>query len=167
MWENLRLFFRSSWDMCPGDSVIVRYSFLLNQVFWNLGLWSCAFTERKIDDDTWFILDSLNSWSRTSSFKSILFKRPSFFYDQKNWWHVSLMSIMLTILLGSHLSGFPLFQTDKIPWYFHDFSRFFSKFPGIFFIIFKVWFPSGFEYKYANLLSFIWTKINHFNYTPN
>ena len=42
--------------------------------------------------------------------------------------------------------------------YFHDFSRFLSKFPGIFFIIIEVWFPSGFEYKYANLLSFIWTK---------
>ena len=56
------------------------------------------------------------------------------------------------------LSGFPLFRTDKIPWYFHDFSRFFSKFSGIFFIIFKVWFPSRYEYKYANLLSFIWTK---------
>ena len=67
-------------------------------------------------------------------------------------------------------SGFPLFRTqsgtDKIP-YFHDFSRFFSKFPGIFFIIFKVWFPSGFEYKYANLFSFIETKNYHFNYTPN
>ena len=58
----------------------------------------------------------------------------------------------------SPLAGFPLFQTDIIPWYFHDFSRFFSKFPGIFFIIFKVWFPSGFEYKYANILSFISTK---------
>ena len=45
------------------------------------------------------------------------------------------------------LSGFPLFRIDKIPWYFHDFSRFLSKFPGIFFIIFKVWFISGFEYK--------------------
>ena len=56
------------------------------------------------------------------------------------------------------IPGFPLFLTDKIPWYFHDFSRLFSKFPGIFFIFFKVWFPSGFEYKYANLLSFIWTK---------
>ena len=51
-------------------------------------------------------------------------------------------------------AGFPLFWTEKIPWYFHDFSRFFSKFPGIFFIIFKVWFPSGFEYKYANFIEF-------------
>ena len=37
-------------------------------------------------------------------------------------------------------------------------------FPGfkvnfqVFFIIFKVWFPSGFEYKYANLLSFVWNQ---------
>ena len=58
----------------------------------------------------------------------------------------------------NNTTGFPLFWTDKIPWYFHDFSRFLSKFPGIFSIIFKVWVPSGFEYKYANLLSFIWTK---------
>ena len=56
------------------------------------------------------------------------------------------------------ITGFPLFWTHKIPWYFHDFSRVLNKFPGIFFIIFKVWFPSGFEYKYAHLLSFIWTK---------
>ena len=41
------------------------------------------------------------------------------------------------------------------PWFF---QIFFSKFPGMFFIIFKVWFLSGFEYKYANFLSFIWTK---------
>ena len=34
------------------------------------------------------------------------------------------------------------------------FPGFFSKFPGIFFIIFKVWFPSGFEYNYANLFEF-------------
>ena len=38
------------------------------------------------------------------------------------------------------------------------FPGFVIKFPGIFFIIFKVWFQSGFEYKYSNLLSFIWTK---------
>ena len=42
------------------------------------------------------------------------------------------------------------------------FPGFKSKFPGIFFIIFKVLFPSGFEYKYANLLSFIWTKNESF-----
>ena len=47
---------------------------------------------------------------------------------------------------GSHFFGMTKF---------HDFS---SKFPGIFFIIFKVWLPSGFEHKYANLLSSIWTK---------
>ena len=41
-------------------------------------------------------------------------------------------------LSSSDSTGFPLFWTDKIPLYFHDFSRFFSKFPGIFFIIFKV-----------------------------
>ena len=66
------------------------------------------------------------------------------------------------------LTGFPLFRTDKIQWYFHDFSRFFSKFPGIFFIIFKVRFPSGFEY--INMQTYWVTfeqKINHFNYTPN
>ena len=51
-------------------------------------------------------------------------------------------------------TGFPLFRTDKIP-YFQVFK---VNFREIFFIIFKVWFPSGFEYKYANLLSFIWTK---------
>ena len=34
-------------------------------------------------------------------------------------------------------SGFPLFRTDKIPCYFHDFSRFFSKFPGIFSLFLK------------------------------
>ena len=56
-------------------------------------------------------------------------------------------------------TGFPLFQTDKIPWYFHEFSRFFKlNFQVFFSLLFKVWFPSGFEYKYANLLSFIWTK---------
>ena len=49
------------------------------------------------------------------------------------------------------------------PWFF---QVFFSKFPGIFFIIFKVWFPSGFEYKYANLLSFIWTKNSSFQSYP-
>ena len=39
------------------------------------------------------------------------------------------------------------------------FPGFFGKFPGIIFIIFKVWFPSGFEYKYANLFSFILKKL--------
>ena len=34
--------------------------------------------------------------------------------------------------LTGNSSGFPLFWTDKILWLFHDFSRFFSKFPGIF-----------------------------------
>ena len=33
-------------------------------------------------------------------------------------------------------SGFPLFWTDKIP-YFHDFSRFFGKFLGIFSLFLK------------------------------
>ena len=52
---------------------------------------------------------------------------------------------------GSHFFGLTKF---------HDISMIF---PGIlvnfhFFIIFKVWFPIGFEYKYVNLLSFIWTK---------
>ena len=56
------------------------------------------------------------------------------------------------------ISGFPLFRTDKIPWYFHDFSKFFSKFPGIFFIIFKSMISKWFWKKYANFLSFIWTK---------
>ena len=54
-------------------------------------------------------------------------------------------------------SGFPLFQTDKIPWYFHDFSRFFSKFPGIFSLFLKYDFQVVLNIN-ANLLSFIWTK---------
>ena len=70
----------------------------------------------------------------------------------------TLMEMMAGFLLVDHCSGFPLFRADKIPWYFHDFSRFFSKFPGIIFIIFKVWFLSGFEYEYVKLLSFIWIK---------
>ena len=49
-----------------------------------------------------------------------------------------------------HYTGFPLFRADKIPWYFHDFSSFFSKFPGIIFIIFKVWFLSGFDMNMQN-----------------
>ena len=54
---------------------------------------------------------------------------------------------------GSHFFGLTKFHDISM-----IFPGFFSKFPGIFFIIFKVRFPSGFEYKYANLLSFIWTK---------
>ena len=57
-------------------------------------------------------------------------------------------------------SGFPLFRTDKIPWYF----QFFSKFPGIFSLFLKYDFQVVLN---INLLSFIWTKINHFNYTTN
>ena len=85
--------------------------------------------------------------------------------EKKTRWitkvHLTLALMIRYVKLPNALhiyTGFPLFRTDKIPWYFHDFSRFLSKFPGIFFIIFKVWFPCGFEYKYANLLSFIWTK---------
>ena len=54
---------------------------------------------------------------------------------------------------GSHFFGLTKFHDISM-----IFPGFLSKFPGIFFIIFKVWFPSGFEYKYANFLSFIWTK---------
>ena len=35
-------------------------------------------------------------------------------------------------------SGFPHFRTDKIPWYFHDFSRFSKKFQVYFLNIFNV-----------------------------
>ena len=38
------------------------------------------------------------------------------------------------------------------------FPGFLKKIFRYFFIIFKVWFPGDFEYKYANLLSNIWTK---------
>ena len=54
------------------------------------------------------------------------------------------------------ISGFPFFRTDKIPWFFQVFLS--EKISRYFFIIFKVSFPSGFEYKYANLLSSTWTK---------
>ena len=34
---------------------------------------------------------------------------------------------------GDHYAGFPLFRNDKIPWYFHDFSRFLGKISRYFF----------------------------------
>ena len=46
----------------------------------------------------------------------------------------------VTTIVTVHRSGFPLFRTDKIPWYFHDFSRFFLVNFQVFFIIFIVWF---------------------------
>ena len=46
---------------------------------------------------------------------------------------------------GSHFSGLSKF---------HDISRFFGKFPGIFFIIFKVYFPNFLIFKCTNLFQF-------------
>ena len=61
--------------------------------------------------------------------------------------------------------GFPLFRTDKIPWYLHDFSRFFSKFPGIFALFLKYDFQVVLNINMqANWVSFE-QKINHFTYT--
>ena len=59
------------------------------------------------------------------------------------------------IQLPKIFTGFPLFRTDKIPWYFHDFPRVFSIFSLFFF---KVSFPTDSGYQYVNFLSFIWTK---------
>ena len=53
---------------------------------------------------------------------------------------------------GSHFSGLTKF---------HDFSRFFSKFPGIFFIILK-WLPYLTESKSTNLKEFVWTNTDLF-----
>ena len=64
-------------------------------------------------------------------------------------------------------SGFPLFWTDKIPWYFHDFSRFFSKFPGIFSLFLKYDFQVVLIINMQTYRVSLEQKINHFNYTPN
>ena len=65
------------------------------------------------------------------------------------------------------VSGFPLFRTDKIPWYFHDFSRFFSKFPGIFSVFLKYDFQVVLNINNQIYRVSFEEKINHLNYTPN
>ena len=103
--------------------------------------------------EVWFI------WSvSTVNCSQILLTKIFWNLKKKKKKERNIMSHESKASKGDACTGFPLFRADKIPWYFHDFSRFFSKFPGIIFIIFKVWFLSGFEYEYAKLLSFIWIK---------
>ena len=64
-------------------------------------------------------------------------------------------------------TGFPLFRTDKIPWYFHDFSKFFSKFPGIFSLFLKYDFQVVLNINMQTYWVSVEQKIDHFNYTPN
>ena len=96
--------------------------------------------------------------------------------SQKNWINLDIIEIIDSVLrvmiygdspthgwmyglVGAWVGQVKCRVPTFLDWQnFMIFPGFKSKFPGIFFITFKVWFPRGFEYKLANLLSFIWTK---------
>ena len=64
-----------------------------------------------------------------------------------------------------HTPGFLLFWTDKIPWLFHDFPSFFSKFPGIYKVISKLFWSTNFRMNKKLTISII-LQINKPSFQP-
>ena len=101
--------------------------------------------------------------------QSLIFKRTSiksfafftFIYMwiiSKNWTN----NIAHTIY-----TGFPLFRTDKIPWYFHDFSRFLVNFQVFFSLFLRYDFQVVMNINMQTFWGSFEQKINYFNYNPN